>query len=211
MIVLVDAYNVLKTMHSAHFIVPGTADRFVRKVYARAAAQGYRVEIVFDGGAGGQHRVERRPQGTTIYTGSKQSADEMIYSLVEQYRPNEVVVVSADRALRSAVSRLGAKLIDPQVFWDRIHTWTAQTADTHHTPAAVELIASGDTSVSGDTPVSEDTSVSRDTNAEINRLLCNAPIEDYDREDIPEQVDKRSSGYTPSKKEKQLKKLVERL
>ncbi len=205
MIVLVDAYNVLKTMHSAHFIVPGTADRFVRRVYARAAAQGYRVEIVFDGGAGGQYTVDRRPQGTTIYTGSKQSADEMIYSLVEQYRPNEVVVVSADRALRSAVSRLGAKLIDPQVFWDRIHTWTAQTADTHHTPAAVELIESGDTSVSGDAAAPED------TNAEINRLLCNAPVEDYDREDIPEQVDKRSSGYTPSKKEKQLKKLVERL
>lgn len=193
MILLIDAYNVLKTMHSAHFIAPPLAQRFISIVFARAQLRGYRAEIIFDGGPGGQYTTQQYPYGTIIYTGSAKSADDSIRERAELLKGDEVVVISADRAVRSAASRFGAKLVDPEVFWRIIHTPNTQV------PRAVPTA-----------PTVTTTHHAAHDTRDIAVLLKEASVDDHDKEYGDEQ-NRIRTGYTESKQEKKMKRLVERL
>lgn len=116
MILFVDAYNILKQVAAQLFVGELERDRFIR-LFARYAAQ-KRIEVVliFDGGPYDRAIRSFEHGLTVIYSGSRQSADDVIRDvLIKESR--HCALVSSDRQLVEYAHRLGAVTFDAQEFY----------------------------------------------------------------------------------------------
>ena len=116
--VVIDGYNLLY----ARGETPSAAsrERLVRDVVRWALRRQRRAVLVFDAWAQGE-RVEReegRGPVTVCFTRYGERADEWIVRRVAA-RP-EAVVVTSDRAVRQAVRRRGAAVLDSEAFVERL-------------------------------------------------------------------------------------------
>jgi predicted RNA-binding protein with PIN domain len=118
--VVVDGYNLLYARGEA----PSAATRahLVRDLVRWAERRRRRVVVVFDAWAQGQRVEQETTHGpvTVCFTRFGERADERIVRWVAG-RP-EAVVVTSDRAVRQAVQRRGAAVLDAETFADRLTT-----------------------------------------------------------------------------------------
>ncbi|MBI3454221.1 MAG: NYN domain-containing protein [Candidatus Rokubacteria bacterium] len=116
--VVIDGYNLLYARGEAPS--PASRARLVRDLGRWAARRRRRAVLVFDAWAQGE-RVEReevRGPVTVYFTRYGERADEWIVRWVAA-RP-EAVVVTSDRAVRQAVGRRGAAVLDSPAFAERL-------------------------------------------------------------------------------------------
>jgi predicted RNA-binding protein with PIN domain len=121
-IVFVDAYNVLKTMHGTDYMLPREAHAFVRAAWLRAQERGYQVVMVFDGGEGSRPTMYVESGMKIVYSGVYQTADDILLELIEKTGSGDVVLVTADRSLRRRGLQIGAQSVDPITYWRAVYT-----------------------------------------------------------------------------------------
>jgi predicted RNA-binding protein with PIN domain len=101
MIILVDAYNLLKTVLHVKFISDAQREQFLQlfQKYAqhRPANQ---IILVFDGGPDLYEVENMYKQMTIIYAGSLQIADDVIKKKLYDLRSQDVLLVTCDREIR---------------------------------------------------------------------------------------------------------------
>jgi predicted RNA-binding protein with PIN domain len=123
MLLLVDAYNLLKTLTQTTFISSSEEALFVRQVAKYAALKQLTIYVVFDGGeqtwATDEHISD---YVTTVRAGEYSSADHEIVRLTRRLLAKKPVVVTNDRALQAAVIAAGAQVVPVLVWWERVRT-----------------------------------------------------------------------------------------
>ena len=101
MIILVDAYNLFKTVLHVQYISDSQRAYFLQlfEKYAQRRPNN-KIILVFDGGQD-LYEVEQRYKSITLfYSGSMQIADDLIKKKLSLYQSNDVLLVTCDRELR---------------------------------------------------------------------------------------------------------------
>ncbi len=116
--VVIDGYNLLYARGEAPS--PESRARLVRDLVRWARARARRVELVFDGWAGGRREAQREAHGpvTVHFTPVGERADAFIVRWVAAHR--ETVVVTSDRAVQQGARRRGAAVLGAEAFLDRL-------------------------------------------------------------------------------------------
>lgn len=115
MVIILDAYNILKQISTHRDVSPHEISRFIRTMSKRCHDRGYHAIAVFDGGT--SRHVTRSTEGmlTIIYAGYHKSADDVIIDIIPAYcLRDECILISADRKLRTQAELLGALSITPE-------------------------------------------------------------------------------------------------
>jgi len=192
MIVIVDAYNILKYVHGSDGVGEREKEDFLSVVRVRARMKQYNVIVVFDGGSSSyplrydDHGIE------VMYAGNRQSADHAIEALCGTYRGREVVVVSADRMLCQAVKKLNAVCIEPPLYLHRIHESRRQKERGLVTALSYEDKDGKNIS-------------SEEFHAMMEKAAQQARVKAIDYEDVP------SSRMRPSQKKSRSETILERI
>lgn len=106
MILLIDAYNVIKMALGKPQIRDDERNTFIKNLGNYAKNRKLTVIAVFDGGPLGWFNKASSYGITVIYSGAKQSADDYIKDYLEQNKGKDILLVSSDRELGAWASQL---------------------------------------------------------------------------------------------------------
>ncbi len=122
MIILVDAYNLLKTVLHVTFVSDGQRLQILQ-LFAKYAQ--YRpsnsVVLVFDGGQDMYEVEGMYQQMTIIYAGSFQSADDVIKKRLYSLRGQDILLVTCDRDIRRYAAELDIESLGSVEFYTMLH------------------------------------------------------------------------------------------
>lgn len=115
MVIVVDAYNVLKKERGSQYITSRERTLFIEKLNEYARIKKHTVIVVFDGGD--FHWPARIKEGlvSVIYSGDRYTADEVIKTLASSL-PGDSLLVSSDRALCNYALNYKIHSLDPEEF-----------------------------------------------------------------------------------------------
>lgn len=195
MIVLLDAYNILKQAQPTSEISETQRRAFINRVERYAHVRDHTVFIVFDGGTGRFPSKSNRGSVQVIYSGTEQSADDVLKRLCAEYAHKQVVVVSSDRQVCAYASLKGAVGLDADL-------WESVLSGARESVSPVALVK--DTGVAHKRPGHE-------SSAELDALMQQASMQMMVKAEDDYEVCRKSAKQTLSKAEKQLKKLVKKL
>lgn len=141
MIIVIDAYNVLKWLHGPD-VSPAQCDAYIAKLKRYAKKKKHAIILVFDGGYSDWPSKEKHGNLIVIYSGYKETADEVIKRYLEDNRHKDILLVTADRELINHAAQLKLVAIEPMIFTNYVSlaleklpsdaTWAAQEAQKLH-------------------------------------------------------------------------------
>jgi len=117
MILLIDAYNVLKQAHKTDLITEQQRNNFVHQLGQYLKVKQHKGILVFDGGQYDRATQERISGVYVVYSGVVESADEYIKRYIKKHEELDILLVSSDRELRSEASRYNIESIPSQQFF----------------------------------------------------------------------------------------------
>ena len=120
MIVLIDAYNILKQRVPGIQISEFDRKQFIKKLSFYAEQRGLALIVLFDGGSCSRPTRESHDVLTIIYSGYHESADDIIKRLLVQYQHYELLLVSSDRALCQYAGEYQVPSIDSHDFYTQL-------------------------------------------------------------------------------------------
>ncbi|AXK60511.1 NYN domain-containing protein [Candidatus Chromulinivorax destructor] len=102
MIIIIDAYNLLKTVLHTQFVQDAQRTKFLQlfEKYAQRRNSN-EVILVFDGGQDPYEVEENYKYLTLFYSGFMQSADDIIKKKLTTYKAFDILLVTSDRELRN--------------------------------------------------------------------------------------------------------------
>lgn len=115
MVIIIDAYNVLK-QRTSDFITQEKRDAFINAVARYARIKNHNPIIVFDGGELNRPEKYTTEKHTIIYSGRSESADDVIKDLLEDCRPDNTLLVTRDHVLCTQAHKRRIPTIDPDAF-----------------------------------------------------------------------------------------------
>ncbi len=117
--IIIDGYNILKQILPQQEIGLQQRRAFTNMLGKYAAKKNHTITLVFDGGPTTWSSQEKDHGITVIYSGAKQSADDVIKKLlpVKKYG---VLLVSSDNELKGAAARSEIVSIDALEFYTRV-------------------------------------------------------------------------------------------
>jgi len=114
--ILIDGYNILKQVVAGH-----TDERqrrgFAMKALEYANRKGHTLYIFYDGGPYNRMTTERQGRVVTIYSGHKESADDIIKQYISQKNLKNLLLVTTDRQLNSFADTHDVPSIDSLDFY----------------------------------------------------------------------------------------------
>jgi Predicted RNA-binding protein containing a PIN domain len=129
MILLIDGYNLLKNMITISQVSDQERKKFLEMLGLYAKRKHHNLIIVFDGGPYEWPRKERFMDMQVIYSGTKQSADELIMHYMDDHKTKEIILISSDHEINLFASQLdipslgssefGVLLKESRVYTDR--------------------------------------------------------------------------------------------
>src|SRR5579871_5765303 len=99
MILVVDAYNVLKQVSSTTNITQKIRSRFIQDNAHYGKARNHSMVLVFDAGPTQWPHKESVHGVQVVYSGATMSADDYIKEYIQSHKGHELLLVSSDRAL----------------------------------------------------------------------------------------------------------------
>ena len=105
MILLIDGYNLIKNALSVSTISDHDKSLFIKKLHYYAKKKGHKIILFFDGGGFGFPSAENVGLVRVIYSGYKQSADELIKSYILENKNQDLLLITSDREIRSFASQ----------------------------------------------------------------------------------------------------------
>lgn len=192
MIIIVDAYNVLKQITRDTWVSEPERVRFIKQLAKYAKKRGHKLIVVFDGGTDKNFVQEYKCGICVVYSGISESADEYIKRLVQRHKNYDLLLVSSDSDLAAWADQHAIESIDSSEFY-KIVCYTIKKHD-------------GGKKKLGSTT----TKITHDENAELDTLMYEE--NEYGFEKIEEEDQKRSrSGHQVSKQEKKMVKKIKKL
>jgi len=118
MIIIVDAYNVLKQMIAASGHVKDKERQdFIYLLAYYGRLKGHEIVVIFDGGDC-QWPVREMVAGIEgVYSGAGRTADEVIKNYLSEGRGREILLVTTDRALNNHAAHFDIPSMDAQDFY----------------------------------------------------------------------------------------------
>ncbi len=114
--IIVDGYNILKqVLHNTHISLEQRR-AFINMLGKYAAKKNHQIAVVFDGGPTVWPQQEKDHGVTVLYSGTKQSADEIIMGTLEKKRHN-LLVVSSDHEIQRAARTHGLATMNAIEFY----------------------------------------------------------------------------------------------
>ena len=129
MIILVDAYNLLKTVLHVKFISDVQRAQFLQ-LFAKYAQHrpANSIILVFDGGQDLYEVEDFFQQMTIVYAGSLQSADDVIKKRLYKLRSQDVLLVTCDRDIRRYAAQHNIESLGSVEFYTMLQTSMQQQA-----------------------------------------------------------------------------------
>lgn len=128
MIIVIDAYNVLKQIMPAAYVQEKERHAFIKMLMDYARIKKHTLVVVFDGGDTTYPTNDRIGQVTITYSGSEYTADDMIQHYLSEHPTRDVLLVTTDRVLNSYADGLGVPSLDAQDFYTFIKRAQEQKA-----------------------------------------------------------------------------------
>ncbi len=99
MIIIIDGYNLIKHANTTQMI--GKADRkaFLKMISRYSKKKKHKLVVVFDGGDSSWPYREVVAGVVVIYSGSRETADSVIMSYIDDHHAEELLVVSSDNEI----------------------------------------------------------------------------------------------------------------
>lgn len=193
MIILIDAYNVLKQKIGTDYINADQQRQFVEQLRDYAHAKKHELIVVFDGGSYNWPYESKKKNVTIIFSGERATADDVIKKVLDRIDFQNTVLVSSDRELRAHAAAVRVPSIAAEDF--------------------TRIMLSKDDNLVRVTPDVKQLKKETETkNQDLDSLMEKASrIVIYKDEDLQAVPVKQKNGYTLSKKEKKLKRVLKKL
>jgi hypothetical protein len=117
MVLLIDAYNMLKQLIHDRDINQSQRTRFVTLLKKYAQRKKHQLVIVFDGGPYQWVHKETQGNAQLVYSGARQTADDYIGYYLQQHQHKDILLVSADHELTLVACNVAIPSIDPMDFY----------------------------------------------------------------------------------------------
>ncbi len=115
--ILIDGYNLLKQLLSKH-ITDREREWFHERAREYAREKGHALYIVYDAGPYNRQTKETHGRVTTIYSGHKDSADDVIKDYLDRNVLKNLLVITTDRELNAYADQYGIPSIDSLDFYE---------------------------------------------------------------------------------------------
>lgn len=117
MIIIIDAYNILKHFYADKYITPKERARLVQLLIKYGKKRGHELYIVFDGGPYGLPERKVKKPATIIYTGAQERADDYIIREMKKFKEYDLLIVSTDREITNQAEKQNIPYIDATLFY----------------------------------------------------------------------------------------------
>lgn len=107
MLILIDAYNLLKQQDPGAFIQDSAKNSLINMLSAYQKRKGHSIMLVFDGGRSSWPIQERHKNLVVIYAGQGKSADDYIKVYLAKHYKQDILLVSSDRELAFWANKYG--------------------------------------------------------------------------------------------------------
>lgn len=191
MYILVDGYNVLKQTSRHTEITERERQRFINQLRNYAQRKGHVIIVVFDGGPTTWPTRTQKLGVTIIYSGTKQSADDVIKKMLQEADNKEVLLVSSDNELYTCARACHATVMDAVAFYTLI-MHSIDAPGMHQKEKVIKT--------------------SHDENPYLDALMSGVKMPpEHKNEEETTAVNRKSPAITPSKKERELLKKIKKL
>lgn len=200
MILVIDAYNVLKSQLAPSSVTATTAQWFVKTVSGYARSKKHEAIIVFDGGQSSFPARSTVHGVSVIYSGYRTTADDVIKKLLHENEPALFLMVSSDRELCMYAEYLGIVSMDSSAFYGLLREYTCP--DIHKKKASM---------------CAAQKRPGYESSADLDALMCDASCKilrkDDDQSDDEDewQQQRRQGTKKESKIERRLVRVVKKL
>lgn len=117
MIIIVDAYNVLKQALGVKHVADAAKQQFINLLSSYSKKKGHAVIVVFDGGPYEWPNKERTQGINVVHSGVNETADSWIKDYVERFRSHDLLLISTDRELGRCAARYNIQSLDALDFY----------------------------------------------------------------------------------------------
>jgi|GEM_PF-3089577 len=100
MIVVIDGYNLIKQVLGLSRVSHVQRDEFVNELINYTRKKGHFCVIVFDGGSFSYPYKTVHQHTTILFSGYKEKADALIMRFIDEHLGDELLIVSSDREIR---------------------------------------------------------------------------------------------------------------
>lgn len=195
MIIIIDAYNVLK-QHDSHFVSQEQRAAYIRRMRDYCQCKRHTAWVIFDGGPYLYPVQHAEGNVHVVYTGDYETADSYIQRLLYHQPVDNTLIITSDNELVYAAYHLGIVSMDPSVF-------------DYYVNVALEPTRAGYDTGSGQAQKR----TGHESSAYVDRLMERASqyviykdedFRDAVREEVP-------TSRTPSRQEKMLQRIIRKL
>ena len=115
--ILIDGYNLLKQALGTKQISERQRNWFAQRAAEYANKKGHTLYIVYDAGPYTRLTKEKKGRVITVYSGHKDTADDIIMHYIEENLLKNLLVVTTDRQLNAYADQFGIPSIDSLDFY----------------------------------------------------------------------------------------------
>ncbi len=117
MILVIDGYNLLKHIDPYRDIDEHERNTFLHMIKRYAVRRKHKAVVVFDGGPYEWPHKETVGGITVMYSGRRQTADDVIMHYIKDHRTKDLLMVSSDHELNLFASKYGIVSIGSEDFY----------------------------------------------------------------------------------------------
>ncbi len=149
MILVIDAYNMLKQLVPERDISQSQRTQFITILKRYVQRKKHAIILVFDGGSYQWLHKEQYGNIQVIYSGLQQTADDYISYYLTEHQYKDMLLVSADHELTGLAATLSIPSIDPMDFYtliqqtllsdDKQELYEGILVKMHHTAAHEDI------------------------------------------------------------------------
>lgn len=129
MLIIIDGYNLLKQVLAHDRITETERTAFVNLLGRYSAKRGHKIQIVFDRGPCHYPMKEKHRGVTVVFSGELQTADDIIIAFCKEHPTKDLLVVTGDRAIISAVSGGNCEVVAPPLFYQKVKQTFEKSAE----------------------------------------------------------------------------------
>ncbi|HEV2601731.1 MAG TPA: NYN domain-containing protein [Candidatus Babeliales bacterium] len=122
MVIVIDAYNILKQILGGKFISDHERNIFIRRLGLYAKKRNHTVVAVFDGGLDDRAVKERVYGIYVVYSGLQETADTYMKRYIEEHQQYDLLLVSSDRELCTWAERYNVQSFPALEFYMQVNS-----------------------------------------------------------------------------------------
>ena len=115
--IIIDGYNIIKQVFGKKQVTEKERARFLEKLANYAIKKKHALYVVFDGGPYERPTAEKRAGIVSVYSGRRESADDVIKTYIEEQVLKPMLIVTTDRQINAFAARHKVPSIDSLDFY----------------------------------------------------------------------------------------------